>query len=335
MEHIRILGTGSYVPPKILANVDLEKMGLDTTDEWIEKRTGVKERRIADQDVNTSDLAYEASMRALEMAGMSPADLDLIIMGTITPDTCCPSGANWLQARLGAQQAASFDVTAACSGFIFSLDVAAQYLLTGRYNRILVVAAEIMSRTVNWKDRTTCILWGDGAGAALLSQGDTGPELLSTHIHSDGESGRDLLLPGGGSMTTPISNESVNRGAHFLNMIEASASFRVAVRHFVESIHESTRYNDLTVNDIDWFIPHQANLRMFQAIAKNLKLPMDRFYVTLNKYGNISSASCAIALDEAVRDGSIKDGDLVCLPVFGGGLTWGSALIKWGSTNHP
>lgn len=335
MEHICILGTGSYVPPKILSNVDLEKMGLDTTDEWIEKRTGVRERRIADQDVNTSDLAYEASVRALEMAGMSPADLDLIIMGTITADTCCPSGANWLQARLGAQQAVSFDVTAACSGFVFSLNVAAQYLLTGSYDRILVVAAEIMSRTVNWKDRTTCILWGDGAGAAILSRGEMGPELLSTHIHSDGESGRDLLLPGGGSITTPISHDSVNRGAHFLNMIEASASFRVAVRHFVECIREAAEYNDVAIGDIDWFIPHQANLRMFQAIAKNLKLPMDRFYVTLNKYGNISSASCAIALDEAVRDGSIKDGDLICLPVFGGGLTWGSALIKWASVNHP
>jgi 3-oxoacyl-[acyl-carrier-protein] synthase-3 len=329
MGSIRILGTGSYVPPRVLTNFDLQKMGLDTTDEWIAQRTGVRERRMADPDVNTSDLAYEASIKALEMAGLTAGDMDLIILATITPDTCCPSGANWLQAKLNAPQAVSFDVTAACSGFIFGLNLAEQYLKTGAATRILVVAAEIMTRTLNWKDRKTCILWGDGAGAAILTRGRTGPEILSTHLHTDGKNGQDLLMPGGGSRTTPISHESVDKGLHTLNMIEANASFRVAVRHFIETIKEAADHNKVDVEKIDWFIPHQANLRMFQSIAKTLNLPMEKFYLTLHKYGNISSASCAIALDEAVRDGSIQKDQWVCMPVFGGGLTWGSALIRW------
>jgi len=329
MTSVRILGTGSYVPPKRLTNFDLQKMGLDTSDEWIVQRTGVKERRIADPEVTTSDLALEASRKALEMAGLGPGDLDLIIVATITPDTCCPAAANWLQAKLDAPQAVTFDVTAACSGFIFGLNVATQYLQTGFSKCVLVVGAEVMTRTLNWKDRKTCILWGDGAGAAVLSKEPGGHRLLSTHIHTDGANGQDLLLPGGGSRTTPITHESVDRGAHALNLIEANASFRVAVRHFVNCIKEAAQSHDVRVEDIAWFIPHQANLRMFQSMAKSLKLPMERFYVTLHKYGNISSAYCAIAFDEAVRDGSIKKGDLVCLPVFGGGLTWGSALVKW------
>ena len=329
METIRILGTGSYVPPKKLTNLDLQKMGLDTTDEWIVQRTGVKERRIAEPDVNTSDLSLEASLKALDMAGMKAKDLDLIIVGTITPDTCCPSAANWLQAKLDAPNAITFDVTAACSGFIFGLNIASQYLKTGYCKHILVVGAEIMSRTLNWTDRKTCILWGDGAGAAILALGEEGHEILSTHIHTDGQNGQDLLLPGGGSKTTPISHESVDKGLHSLNMIEANISFRVAVRHFVDCIKEAAAFNDVAVEDINWFIPHQANLRMFQSMAKSLKISMDKFYVTLHKYGNISSASCAIAFDEAVRSGSIKEGDLICLPVFGGGLTWGSALVRW------
>ena len=329
MESVRILGTGSYVPPKVLSNFDLQKMGLDTTDEWVVQRTGVSERRMADPEATTADLGYEASLKAIDMAGMTARDLDLVILATITPDTCCPSGANWLEAKLDASRAVSFDVTAACSGFIFGFNVAEQYLKTGTYKNILVVASEVMTRTVNWKDRNTCILWGDGAGAAVLSMGTEGPEILSTHIHSDGENGQDLLMPGGGSKTTPISHESVDKGLHTLNMIEANASFRVAVRHFIESIKEAAQFNNVAVEDINWFIPHQANLRMLQSMAKTLKIPFEKFYVTLHKYGNISSASCAIALDEAVRDGSIKKNDLICLPVFGGGLTWGSTLIRW------
>jgi 3-oxoacyl-[acyl-carrier-protein] synthase III len=329
MEAIRILGTGFYVPPKVLTNSDLQKMGLDTTDEWIVQRTGVSERRIADPDVTTSDLAYEASLKALDMAGMTSKDLDLIIVATITPDTCCPSAANWLQAKLDAPQAVTFDVAAACSGFIFALNVAEQYLKNRTWKHILVVASEVMTRTLDWTDRTTCILWGDGAGAAVLTLGDEGHEILSTHIHTDGENGQDLLMPGGGSKTTPISHESVDKKLHTLNMIEANASFRVAVRHFIDSIKEAARFNNVAVEDINWFIPHQANMRMFLSIAKTLKIPIEKWYLTLQKYGNISSASCAISLAEAVEVGSIKKGDLICLPVFGGGLTWGSALIKW------
>ena len=329
MQSIKILGTGSYVPPKRLKNADLEKMGLDTTDEWIQKRTGIKERRIADPDVSASDLGYEATLKALEAAGLTAQDIDLIIVATITPDTCCPSAANWLQAKLDAPRAVTFDITAACSGFIFGLNVAEQYLKNKTFKRILVVASEIMTRTLNWKDRTTCILWGDGSGAAILALGNEGPEILSSHLHTDGANGQDLLLPGGGSKTTPISHESVDQGRHYLDLIEANLSFRVAVRHFIGAIKEALEFNRVNVEDVDWFIPHQANIRMFKNIAKSLKVPFERFYMTLHKYGNISSASCAISLDEAVRDGSIKPNDLICMPVFGGGLTWGSALIRW------
>ena len=329
MESIRILGTGSYLPPKVLTNYDLEKSGLDTTHDWIVKRTGVSERRMAETDVTTSDLAYEASLKALEMAGKKVEDVDLIIVATITPDTCCPSAANWLQAKLNATRAVTFDVTAACSGFIFALNVAEQYLKNKTYKNVLVVAAEIMTRTLNWEDRTTCILWGDGAGAALLTLGTEGHELLSTHLHTDGANGQDLLLPGGGSKTTPISHDSVDQGLHYLNMIEANLSFRVAVRGFMDGIKEAAEFNGIHIEDIKWFIPHQANIRMFQHLAKSLKIPFEKFYLTLQKYGNISSASCAITLDEAVRNGSIQPNDLICMPVFGGGLTWGSALIRW------
>ncbi|MCG6911529.1 MAG: ketoacyl-ACP synthase III [Deltaproteobacteria bacterium] len=326
---IRIAGTGSYVPPRVLSNAGLQEMGLNTSDEWIRKRTGIKERRIADPDMATSDLAYEAAVEALDDAGLSAADLDLIILATITPDTCCPSGANWLQSRLNAVQAVTFDITAACSGFIFGLNVAEQYLRSGACKYVMVAASETMSRTLDWTDRTSCILWGDGAGAAILTGGDRGPEILSTHLHTDGEKGQDLLLPGGGSKTTPISHTSVDQGLHFLKLIEAKYSFRVAVRYFVEAIEEASEYNRIPIDRFDWFIPHQANLRMFQAMAGKLKVPMEKFYVTLDRYGNISSASCAIALNEAVRDNSIRPGQLICMPVFGGGLTWGSAVIRW------
>jgi len=329
MQPIEILGTGSYVPPRILHNDDLAAMGLDTDDEWIRTRTGVRERRIAAPEVTSSDLAVEASQQALEMAGLSAGDIDLIVFATITPDTGCPAAANWLQAKLDAPQAVTFDIAAACCGYIFAINVATQYLVCGAADRVLVVAAEVMSRTLDWTDRTTCILWGDGAGAAVLARGDTGHVILSSHIHTDGANGQDLLMPGGGSKTTPISHESVDKGLHTLKLVEANATFRVAVRHFVSAIKEATDSNGIAIDEVDWFIPHQANLRMFQSMAKNIKVPMERFYVTLDRFGNISSASCAIALDEAVRDGSIKDGNIICMPVFGGGLTMGSALIRW------
>lgn len=330
MKSISILGTGSYVPPRVLANIDLERQGLNTSPEWVESRTGIRERRMADRQVNTSDLAYIAALRALDASGLSPQHIDLIIVATITPDTCCPSAGNWLQAKLEAPQAISFDITAACSGYVFGLNVAEQYIKNGTCQKVLVVAAEIMTRTLDWSDRTTCILWGDGAGAAVLAPGsDTGHKILSTHLHTDGAKGEDLLLPGGGSSTTPIGHKSVNSKKHCLKMIGANMSFRTAVRYFMESIREAAIHNGLKPEDIDWIIPHQANLRMFKYIANQMNIPFDRFYMTIHKYGNISSASCAIALDEAVRDGSIKKDQTICLPVFGGGLTWGSALLRW------
>jgi 3-oxoacyl-[acyl-carrier-protein] synthase III len=331
-KRIGILGTGSFVPERILSNDDLQKV-LDTNDEWIYKRTGIKERRIAAPDVNASDLAKEASLRAMEMAGISAADLDLIIMTTMTPDTCCPAGANWLEAKLGAEQAVSFDVTAACCGFLFGLSVAEQYLKAGTYKTALVAAVEIMSRTLDWTDRESCILWGDGSGAAVLRAYDELPEdkheVLSIHIHTDGASGENLLLPGGGSKTTPISYESVDKKLHTLRMIKANESVRVAVRRFAEAAEEAASFNGISLVDVRWVIPHQANLRILQQMAKRLDVPMEKVFLTIEKYGNISSATVPIALDEAVRGGSIQKGDYIVLTAFGGGLTWGSSLIHW------
>lgn len=329
---IGILGTGSFLPERVLTNFDLEKI-LNTNDEWIYKRTGIKERRIAAPDVNASDLAKEASLRALEMAGLHAKDLDLIVMTTMTPDTCCPAGANWLEAKLGADQAVSFDVTAACCGFIFGLSVAEQYLKAGTFKTALVASVEIMSRTLDWTDRESCILWGDGAGAAVIQSFDPSSEgfseILSIHIHTDGANGENLLLPGGGSKTTPISYESVDRKLHTLRMIKANESVRVAVKRFAEAAEEAASFNGVKLSDVKWIIPHQANIRILQQMAKRLDFPFEKVYLTIEKYGNISSATVPIALDEAVRNGSIQKGDLVILNGFGGGLTWASSLIRW------
>ncbi len=328
MKRIGIVGTGSYLPEKVLTNYDLEKF-LDTSDEWIYTRTGIKQRRVAAPDQAASDLAKVASERALEAAGMVPEELELIIMATITPDTHCPSGANWLEAKLGAVNAVSMDITAACTGFIFALSVAEQYLKNGTYRNALVVASEVMTRTLDWTDRTTCILWGDGAGAVILKEVEDDRGILSIHIHTDGAHGDTLLLPGGGSKTTPISHESVDRKLHVLKMIEANQSFKVAVKRFTEACEEALAHNGVDISDVKVIIPHQANLRILQAMAKRLNIPMDKVYVNIEHYGNISSATVPIALDEAVRDGTIQKGDLVLLTAFGGGLTWGSSLIRW------
>ncbi len=340
-KRIGIVGTGSYLPERVLSNFDLEKI-LDTDDEWIYQRTGVRERRIAAPDVNTSDLAREASLKALEMAGISSRELDLIILATITPDTCCPSGANWLEGKLGAQKAVSFDVTAACCGFIFALSVAEQYLKAGTFKNALVVASEVMSRCQDWTDRENCILWGDGAGAVVLwafDQPSAAPlhsdqkkmigEVVSIHIHSDGKNGENLLMPGGGSRTTPISYESVDKKLHTLRMIKANESVRVAVKRFAEAAEEAASLNGINVSDARWIIPHQANIRILQQMAKRLNIPFEKVYLTIEKYGNISSATIPIALDEGLRNGSIQRGDQVILTGFGGGLTWASSLIRW------
>lgn len=324
---VRIIGTGSYLPRKVLHNLDLEKT-LDTSDDWIRTRTGIVERRIAEKDQTASDLGVEAARAALEEAGVTPAELDLILMASITPDTACPSGACWLQAKLGANRAVAFDVVAACSGFLFGLSVAEQYLRSGAARTVLLVAAEVMSRTVNWQDRQTCILWGDGAGAAVLrlNSGDRG--ILSIHLHTDGSQGDKLQLPGGGSRTTPISHESVNADRHTIKM-EGQEAFKIAVRHFTDVCTEALKHNGISVQDVALLVPHQANLRIMEAVAHRLRIPLERVAITIHKYGNISSATVPIALDEARRDGRIRPGDLVLLAAFGGGLAWGSVLIRW------
>ncbi|HOD78082.1 MAG TPA: beta-ketoacyl-ACP synthase III [Syntrophorhabdus sp.] len=328
MKRVAIVGTGSYLPETIMTNFDIEKF-LDTSDEWIYTRTGIKTRRIADKDWAVSDLSKIACERAMDMAGLKADDIDLIILATITPDTHCPAGANWLEAKLGCTKAVSFDITAACSGFIFALHVADKMIKSGANNTVLVIGAEIMTRVVNWKERESCVLWGDGAGAAVVTASDSGAQVLSTHVHTDGKNGDTLLMPGGGSKTTPISYESVDKGLHFLKMIEANRSFKVAVNRFAEAVEEAVEINGKKVIDVDVIIPHQANLRIIQGMAKRLKVDIGKVYMTIEKYGNISSATVPIALDEAVRDGTIKKDSLVCLTAFGGGLTWGSSLIKW------
>lgn len=329
MKTIRIAATGSYLPEKVLSNFDLEQM-VDTSDEWIRKRTGISERRLARPDQAASDLGQKAALQALAQAKMEPKDLDLLIMATITPDTCCPSGANWLENKIGASGAVSFDVTAACCGFLFGISVAEHYLKVGTFDNAMVVAAEVMSRTVNWQDRSSSILWGDGAGAVILdTRSRNGAEVISTILHTDGSRGENLLMPGGGSRTTPISHESVDRGVHYLQLVEAPTTFRVAVEHFTMACEEALEVNGLSADQITLYIPHQANIRIMQAMAKKLGISMDRIFVNIDRYGNISSASMAIALDEANQQGRIKKGDLVLLCGFGGGLTWGSSLIRW------
>lgn len=328
MKRIAIVGTGSYLPERIMTNFDIEKF-LDTSDEWIYTRTGIKERRVADQNVTTSDLCKVACENAMKAAGVKPDNIDLIVLATITPDTHCPAGANWLEAKLGCEHAVSFDVTAACSGFIFALHVADTFIRSGIYKNALVVAGEIMTRVINWKERESCILWGDGAGAVVLTESQSGAEVMSTHIHSDGASGDTLLMPGGGSMTTPISHESVDKGLHFLKMIEANKSFKVAVNRFAGACEEAVTANGFKISDVDLIIPHQANVRILQGMAKKLNVPMEKVYMTIEKYANISSATVPIALDDAVQKGILNNGNLALLTAFGGGLTWGSSLIKW------
>lgn len=326
-DSVSILGTGSYVPEKVLSNADLEEL-VETSDEWIRSRTGIVERRVAAPDQATSELAVHAAMRALEAAGLKSEDLELIVVATITPDTACPSAACWLQAKLNTTRAVAFDISAACSGFIFGLSVIQQFLMNGVYRRALLVAGEVMTRTVNWQDRESCILWGDGAGAVMMSAEGGGSRLLSVHLHTDGTHGEMLQLPGGGSRTTPISLESVQEDRHSLRMM-GRESFKIAVRSMADACVQALEANNRTLDEVALIIPHQANLRIIQAVANKLKVEMDRIYLTIHKYGNISSGTIPIALDEAAREGRIKEGDLVLLTAFGGGLTWGSALVEW------
>jgi len=326
MVRARITATGSYLPENVVTNNDLAKI-VDTSDEWIRERTGIGSRRIADSSQSASDLALEAAQSALKSAALRPKDIDLIIVATCTPDMTFPSTACFLQTKLGAKNAAAFDISAACSGFVYGLHLANSLIKTGAHQRILLVGAEVLSRITDWQDRTTCVLFGDGAGAVVIEGTKEKRGIISTHIHSDGSLGDLIMLPGGGSRNV-CSQESIMKKLHFIKM-KGNETFKVAVRTLEELASKTVEENDLDPSQLSLLIPHQANLRIIQATAKRLNLPEEKVFVNIEKYGNTSAASIPIALDEAVRSGRVKDGDNILLEAFGGGLTWASALIKW------
>ena len=326
MIRARITGTGSYVPEKVLTNLDIEKF-LDTNDEWIRARTGICERHIAADDENTSDLATRASERALEMAGVSAEDLDLIVVGTITGDYPWPATACIVQANLGAKNAGAFDVSAACSGFLFALSCAVDRVEAGRAKKVLVIGAEILSRVVNWEDRNTCILFGDAAGAVIVEATDGDNGILSTHLHSDGTQLELLYQPGFGTKHLP-SIEALENKNYFLTM-QGNEVFKVAVRSMSSVANIALEANNLSVEDVDLFIPHQANMRILKATAKKIGLKDDQVYINVDRFGNTSGATIPLALDEANRAGRIKEGDLLLLDAFGGGFTWAATLLRW------
>jgi 3-oxoacyl-[acyl-carrier-protein] synthase-3 len=322
----RIISTGSCLPEKVLSNRDLEKM-VDTSDEWIIERTGIKERRIADQSQAASDLAFGAAKAALEKIDLGPDSLDLILVATVTGDMPFPSTACFLQNKLGAVNAVGFDINATCSGFLYALYVANSFIRSDMHKRILVVGAEVLSRITDWDDRATCVLFGDGAGAAIIEATDEERGILSIHINSDGRMWELLHLPGGGSRH-PVSSDTIEKRLHYIKM-KGNETFKIAVRTLEDLGVRTLEENGIDSSQLALLVPHQANLRIIQATAERLKIPMEKVVVNLDKYGNTSAASIPIALDEAVTSGRIKDGDYILLEAFGGGLTWASALIKW------
>jgi 3-oxoacyl-[acyl-carrier-protein] synthase-3 len=322
----RIISTGSYLPEKALTNLDLEKM-VETSDQWITERTGIKERRIVNGNQAASDLAYEASKVAIERAGRSAEDIDLIIAATITGDMPFPSTACILQDKLGAKNAAAFDINAACSGFLYSLYIADGFIRSGMHKRILAVGTEVLSTITDWEDRTTCVLFGDGAGAVIVEPTEEDRGIISMSINSDGSYWELLHMPAGGSKQ-PASRKSLDNKLHYIKM-KGNETFKFAVRTLEDLVLKLLEENKLVPSQLSLLIPHQANLRIIQATADRLGLPMDKFLINIDKYGNTSAASIPIALDEAVTTGRVKDGDYILLEAFGGGLTWASALIKW------
>ena len=319
----RIAGTGSYLPEKVLTNADLTEF-VDTSDEWIVARTGIRERHVAAEGETTSDLAYHASVRAMEAAGVTAQDIDLIVLGTTTPDLIFPSTACLLQHRLGANGCPAFDVNAACSGFIYALTVADKFIRSGAARTVLVVGAETLTRMLDWSDRGTCVLFGDGAGAVVL-KADSEAGILSTHLHADG--GKKELLWNPVGVSVGFKPGEHNAGVKVL--MTGNDVFKHAVKALDSVVEETLEANGLDRHDIDWLIPHQANLRIIEATAKRLDMPMERVIVTVDKHGNTSSGSVPLALDEAVRSGKVQRGQLVLLEAFGGGFTWGSALLRY------
>ena len=324
MPFVRLAGTGSYAPEKVLSNTDLEKL-IDTSDEWITTRTGIKERRIAEKDVATSDLAYEACVNALEAASVDAAELDGIIVGTISPDYIFPSTACLLQSRLKAPKAFAFDIFAGCSGFLYALHAGKGFIESGNAKKLLVVGAETLSKIMDFDDRSTCILFGDGAGAAVLTASDS-PGIMSSCLGANGDDWELLYMPGGGSRI-PASHESVDNKCHYLRM-EGREVFKEAVKALQTSSLEAISKADITPDEIDLFIPHQANYRIIDAVRRRVDMPEEKVFVNLDRYGNTSSASVPIALDEAIRSGRAKQGDKVLFSVFGAGFTWGASVVR-------
>ena len=321
----RITGTGSYVPAKVLTNVDLERM-VATSDQWITERTGIRERRLVTPGEACSDLAVKAAEGALKAAGVSAAELDMILLATCTGDYPLPATACLIQHRLGATRAAACDLSAACCGFVYALSVADAYVKTG-LRHVLVIGSEVMSVITDWTDRNTCILFGDGAGAAVVSTSDGERGILSSHLKSDGALCDLIIVPGGGSRNPP-SEKIVAERMQFIRM-KGNETFKVAVRTLEDIARETLAANNLTVKDLDLYVPHQANGRILKSVADRLGLPIEKMMLNLDRYGNTSAASIPIALDEAVREGRIKEGSLVMIGAFGAGLTWASALIRW------
>lgn len=315
MKYAKIAGTGSYLPEKILTNAELEKI-VDTTDEWIVERTGIKQRHIANDEETSSYMAYHAALKALEAANVSAESIGLIIVATSTPDKIFPSTACLVQQRLGIHGCAAFDVSAACAGFSYALSVADQFIRSGNADYALVIGSETMSRIIDWTDRSTCVIFADGAGAVLLQASDK-PGIQSTHLHADGQYQDLLYTPNGLRLERP-----------YLKMAGREV-FRVAVTHLEEIVHETLAANQIEKSAIDWLVPHQANIRIISAIATKLDMSMDRVVVTLDKQGNTSAASVPLALDYAIRDGRIQRGDTILLESFGGGFAWGSALVRY------
>jgi 3-oxoacyl-[acyl-carrier-protein] synthase-3 len=323
----QIIGTGAYAPEKVLTNHDLMKI-VETTDAWIVERTGIRERHIAAEGEASSDMAHRAAVRALEMAGTRAEDLDLIIVGTISPDMQFPSCAAFLQAKLGAKKAFCFDVSAACAGSLFGLSIANQFIATGAVKRALVVGVELLSRITDWSDRNSCVLFGDAAGAMVLGP-SSDPErgLLSIHLHTDGTQTPMLNLPGGGSKT-PFSQEVLDKKLHKVTM-NGREVYKFAVRVLTESVNEALAANHLTVAHIDHLIAHQANLRIIDAVLDRLKFPKEKAWLNIEKFGNTSSASLPTTLDEANRAGRLRSGDLIAMMAVGAGMAWGSAVVRW------